>query len=142
MDGGVVANNPTEIAVFEAMRLWPGRRISVVSLGTGVPVQSNEERSTMSSSSSACRAPAMYKSIEPVFDIIAAATDSEQIHLRAKAWLDSHSRMAYVRLNPPCPAFDLAACKDEELDLMVAKARDYLAQGDLLDRVVKILSDS
>jgi len=35
-DGGLVANNPTVIALREARALWPGRRIGViVSLGTG-----------------------------------------------------------------------------------------------------------
>jgi hypothetical protein len=46
----------------------------------------------------------------------------------------------YLRLNPPCPAFDLAACKDEELDQMVAQAKAYLAHGDLLKEVVDLLS--
>jgi len=145
IDGGVVANNPTEIAIFEAMRLWPGRRISVVSLGTGEPVTESSatkaSKKAPATSLSSSTLPPMHKSVEPLFDIIAAATDSEQIHQRAKAWLNSHRRMArYVRLNPPCPAFDLAACKDEELDQMVAQAKAYLAHGDLLNEVVDLLS--
>lgn len=37
VDGSVVESNPTEIALFEAARIWPGRPIDViVSLGCGV----------------------------------------------------------------------------------------------------------
>lgn len=35
MDAGVFANNPTMVAVAAALRRWPGRRLIVVSLGTG-----------------------------------------------------------------------------------------------------------
>ena len=36
VDGAVVANNPTKLAIREARRRWPGRRIGIiVSLGTG-----------------------------------------------------------------------------------------------------------
>ena len=144
IDGGVVANNPTEIAIFEAMRLWPGRRISVVSLGTGEPVvepgATKASKKAPAGSLSSSTLPPMHKSVEPLFDIIAAATDSELIHQRAKAWLDSQAKARYVRLNPPCPAFDLAACNKEELDQMVAHAKAYLARGDLLNKVADLLS--
>lgn len=39
-DGGLMANNPTRLAKLEAERLFPGRRLlSVVSLGTGLPLR-------------------------------------------------------------------------------------------------------
>jgi patatin-like phospholipase/acyl hydrolase len=71
IDGGVVANNPTEIAIFEAMRLWPGRRISVVSLGTGAPVVESwqaakaSKKAPAAASLSSSTLPPMHKSVEP-----------------------------------------------------------------------------
>jgi predicted acylesterase/phospholipase RssA len=144
IDGGVVANNPTEIAILEALRLWPGRRLSVVSLGTGFPTmdpQPPNGAGSSRSSASLSPLPAIHKSVEPLFDIIAAATDAEQIHRRTKDWLDRNRKLAScVRLNPPCPAFDLAACKEEQLDHMLSETRAYLERGSFLREVIDLLN--
>lgn len=146
IDGGVVANNPTEIAILEALRLWPGRRLSVVSLGTGLPTMDPQPSkgagsSAGGSSASLSPLPAIHKSVEPLFDIIAAATDAEQIHHRTKDWLARNRKLAScVRLNPPCPAFDLAACKEEQLDQMISETRAYLEGGSFLCEVIDLLN--
>jgi hypothetical protein len=132
VDGGMVANNPMEIAILEALRLWPGRRLSVVSLGTGFPTMDPQLPKGGAgftwSSASISPLPAIPKSAEPLFDIIAAATDADQIYRRTMAWIAHNRKLAScVRLNPPCPAFDLATCKEEELDRMLVETRAYLA---------------
>jgi hypothetical protein len=150
VDGGLVANNPMEIAILEALRLWPGRRLSVVSLGTGFPTMDPQppngggSGSSGRSSASLSPLPAIQKSAEPLFDIIAAATDAEQTYRTTKAWLAHNRKLAScVRLNPPCPAFDLAACKEEELNRMLEETRTYLTGnegGILLQEAIGLLN--
>ena len=46
VDGGMVANDPTLLALREAHSLWPGRPVGlVVSLGTGIPSPQSEPTS-------------------------------------------------------------------------------------------------
>lgn len=38
IDGGLIANNPSEYALIEAKRVWPNQKLKfLLSLGTGVP---------------------------------------------------------------------------------------------------------
>jgi len=150
VDGGVVANNPSEIAFLEAMRLWPDRRIVVISLGTGLITEDTGKEKKKASSSSSffpSSSSKMPRSVEPLLDIVALATNSELINSKLHDWLQvmrkqERNRFRLVRLNPPCPDFDLAAYEKEDLTEMIKFTTDYLAasQGKrLLDEVHECL---
>lgn len=139
-----MANNPTEIALFEAMCLWPGRRINLVSLSTGsFQTPPDEENERCALSSRAC----IERSVGPMFDLVAAATNSAAIHSRVVAWLAAIAKhqpdkFNLVRLDPPCSAMDMATCDEKELDEIINAARSYLIQQpDRLDAALHLLRD-
>ena len=116
-DGGLVANNPTQLAVMEASRLFPDRSIDcVVSLGTG-------------------KMTADLRAISAGTDInaiISAATDVEKVHAAMEGVMyDSRNcteKTRYFRLNPEGGIGDisLAATAEAEMIRMRAVTEQYL----------------
>jgi len=75
VDGSVVESNPTEVALFEANRLWPGRPVDViVSIGCGV-----------SSLQHPMTRPAVLRNGVCTTDI---EETSSRTHLAVKRWVD------------------------------------------------------
>eukprot|EP01124_Arcella_intermedia_P017581 TRINITY_DN2434_c0_g1_i1.p1 TRINITY_DN2434_c0_g1~~TRINITY_DN2434_c0_g1_i1.p1 ORF type:complete len:564 (-),score=121.87 TRINITY_DN2434_c0_g1_i1:63-1754(-) len=98
VDGGMVANNPTEIGIFEAHSLWQYQHINtIVSLGTGVPVDTKGSSNIL----------------KLVNEIVNIATDSELTHLRITEWLKfANPTPNYFRISPP----ELGSVKLDESD--------------------------
>uniref|UniRef100_F1L089 Calcium-independent phospholipase A2-gamma n=2 Tax=Ascaris TaxID=6251 RepID=F1L089_ASCSU len=87
-DGGVLANNPTALALHEARMLWPNERIQcVVSVGNGHHV--NELETTNVKLSTRIQ--------EKITRIVDSATDTELVHLCMHDLLPANT---YFRLNP------------------------------------------
>lgn len=88
-DGGLTANNPSEIAVTEAKTLWPNRKIDLIlSVGTGKPKNSLGSENLL-----------------PLFnEIVDVTTNSSLIHHRLRSWvaitLSKSEGTKLVRLNP------------------------------------------
>uniref|UniRef100_A0A0K8SVP7 PNPLA domain-containing protein n=1 Tax=Lygus hesperus TaxID=30085 RepID=A0A0K8SVP7_LYGHE len=93
MDGGIVLNNPTALAIHEAKNLWPNEQIScLVSCGTGLhdPVMTMEDLRELSQQATSWKA---------ILDkICASATDTEAVHAALNNLLVGN---IYFRLNPP-----------------------------------------
>jgi len=86
IDGGMVANNPTELAIFEAYHLWPHDTLGmIVSFGTG----STSPRKGYTNI------------LEFGKDILNLVTNSEAIHRRICEWLESEQHpIDYFRFDP------------------------------------------
>lgn len=87
VDGGLVANNPTEFAIFEAKRLWPDRSIDLIlSIGSGMPSEGVGDLSLM-------------KLLGSVVNLV---TSSEDINRRVAQWLYVlEYKKLFKRFNPP-----------------------------------------
>ena len=87
-DGGVLANNPTAIAIHEARQIWPNEELHcVVSVGNGRSVAELELSSTKTST----------RIQDKLSKIVDSATDTELVHL---AMSDLLAPESYFRLNP------------------------------------------
>lgn len=89
VDGGMLANNPTEIAIFEAHTLWPTRYINtVLSIGTGNPANGPSSGAV--------------NLLRLVNEIVDIATDSTSVHKRIKNWMSiTRPTPSYFRFSPP-----------------------------------------
>ena len=127
-DGGIVASNPTAIAIHEARNIFPDVPIElVVSIGTGGFL---EQKS----------APRIgWDGI--INQIVGSATDGEQIHHlledilgdggTAELGTSSVSNTKYLRLNPVVgfpDAFPIDVTDPERLDLLKTITLDYMAE--------------
>jgi hypothetical protein len=152
VDGGLVANNPCELAIFEAHHLFEDRNIewfvsvvvgiiqfpisaddvrgSIVSIGTGLP---GREAGSVN----------IFKMLSEIIDI---CTSSNAIHERVKEWICMmpEPRPAYFRLNPmngegslPLDTSDVKILQKVE-----ASTEEYLkmpATREMVDRIKAIL---
>lgn len=137
VDGGIVANNPADIALMEARLLWPQRKIVLISIGTGRPKEKEKEKeeeagggrhsSSRSSSSTLPRISSVSASVQPLYDIITVATDGEKIHKKLASWNKLlGSPVEYRRLNVPLTkVFDLAAYKEADIEAMITAAEKF-----------------
>jgi len=132
VDGGMIANNPTELAIFEAHRLWKDRYIQcIVSIGTGVPTQT----------------PGSQNVLRLVNEIVNIATDSEMTNTRVKEWLKFvHPKPDYFRLSPPgIGSINLDASSKTILLEMEKATNLYMEQPEQqqeISRIAEILSKS
>jgi len=118
-DGGVIANNPTAIAVHEARLLWPTEKLQcIVSVGNGRSVLELD---------AAVQAPATSRLQEKISKIVDSATDTEAVHL---AMHDLLPQSVYYRLNPYMSfAYPLDEINVERLDGMQRDAELYLRRN-------------
>lgn len=114
VDGGVVAPNPTEFALFEAAKIWPDRRVDiVVSLGTG-------------NSSHPEAKPAVLRQGVVTTDIEEAANRTHQA-VRRWACEISQSARCYVRLDPPISKHvNFTEWNQAALDAVEQRTKSYL----------------
>lgn len=117
-DGGVLANNPTAIALHEARLLWPREAVQcVVSVGNGRTVSELELSSTL-------RNTGIQDKISKIVD---SATDTELVHNAMSDLLPAHS---YFRLNPYMSTpYTLDEIDPGRLEQMVADARSYVRRN-------------
>jgi len=118
IDGGLCANNPTEVAIFEAYNLFPGDNINVIlSLGTG------KLKSVKSSSG-------IYELSQ---DILNMVTNAEITHTEILEWIKDYApTINYCRFSPP----DLGSVKLDTANTTI------LENGEILtERYIKSLQD-
>mmetsp|Transcript_1298 Transcript_1298/g.1744 ORF Transcript_1298/g.1744 Transcript_1298/m.1744 type:complete len:214 (+) Transcript_1298:701-1342(+) len=124
-DGGLVANNPIELAYFEARKLFPNDEIElIVSVGTGEPTLEYKNRSNI------------FWLGEVMINI---ATDSEAIHnrfQRTQQHLDGMQNATVIRFNPPnLGKYDLADASEATLRAYASGVRDYWAKPTIQSKV-------
>lgn len=127
VDGGLVINNPTAVAIHEAKLLWPDRPIDLVlSLGTGKPPRTEVKDKNF------------YLTMANA--LVDSATEIDKTHQIVETFMPANT---YFRFQFANPAFscDLDETNAKKLDAMQTAARDFLAENKAsFDAVVKILS--
>jgi len=124
----MIANNPTELAIFEAHNRWPDRYIHVLlSIGTGKPVEGNGSVNL----------------IGIVKGIIDIATSSEQTHVRVEDCIKLlQPEPKYFRFSPPDVGSVALDESDESLLVdMEKKTEEYIQKHKKeIDRLTKLLA--
>jgi len=122
IDGGMMANNPTEFGIFEAHNLWPDQDINtIVSIGTGIPVAGKGSVNVL----------------RLVDELVNIATDSQLIHDRVTEWLKlTQPTPNYFRLSPP----DIGSIRLDESSVpllvdMEKKTNEYMSQPQQLQTI-------
>jgi len=127
LDGGMITNNPTELAIFEAHNRWPDRYIDVIlSVGTGKPVEGSGSVNL----------------IGIVRGIIDIATSSEQIHHRVEDCIQLLQPVPeYFRFSPPSVgSVPLDESDENVLIEMEKKTEEYIHKHKTkIDRLTKLL---
>ena len=117
VDGAMVANNPTQLALLESKLLWPEERLQcLVSLGSGksedLLMEDNRPVSTKDLFSKS-------------FDILA---DTETVHKVLRLLLDGEK---YFRLNPPLQKMvELDECREELLEQLIKETERYISSNE------------
>jgi hypothetical protein len=85
IDGGVVLNNPSTVALAAALKKWPKSQIRLLSMGTGIPVVKGDDSSVV-------------KTINSMINFVAEVNSS---HVTTKAMVDAlgPDRCRYYRVN-------------------------------------------
>ncbi|KAI6187226.1 Calcium-independent phospholipase A2-gamma [Aphelenchoides besseyi] len=119
-DGGVLANNPTAIALHEARLLWPHERVQcVVSVGNGRSVNELELTSTITNTGIQ----------DKITKIVDSATDTELVHMSMTDLLEPR---CYFRLNAYMSQhYTLDEVSPERLAAMNRDARAYVRRNRL-----------
>jgi calcium-independent phospholipase A2-gamma len=136
VDGGVLYNNPTQVALEVADSLWPGEAIELVlSLGTG--------RHPMKWSGG-------FGAIKSVLRVVAAATNTDHVDHQVRVAFDkamkkdgANGKQKYFRFNPLLNAeIELDATDPSAITDLETQCNTYLGGNtitDEVDKVVKIL---
>jgi len=122
IDGGMMANNPTEFGIFEAHNLWPDQDINtIVSIGTGIPVAGKGSVNVL----------------RLVDELVNIATDSQLIHDRITEWLKlTQPTPNYFRLSPPgIGSIRLDESSEPLLFDMEKKTNEYMSQPQQLQTI-------
>lgn len=140
-DGGVIANNPTELALFEASRLWPGEKIEcIVSIGTGSADEKYWKESELARNDKILKKQIYQKwynnlGIYFPFTIVPLITNSQIIHWRVRNWLSlsrsqngTLSETLYFRFNPKNlpDEFGLSDAREETIKALEESTQIYL----------------
>lgn len=111
VDGSVVESNPTEIALFEAARIWPGRPVDViVSVGCGVASLQHPMTRPAVLHSGVCTtdieetSSRTHLAVRRWVDMLIAAKNKDQSHHNQHTSVHNDAALPtpiYVRLDPP-----------------------------------------
>lgn len=130
MDGALIANNPSLVALQEAHRIWPNEKIRLLlSVGVG-STPSSERQESMSSY------------IDTGSALLESATDVEEVHRAMEVIAKLVPDLEYVRLAPRDVRCDMELdCVDpvkwQELE---AAADDYIqASPDAYRQIADVL---
>lgn len=128
VDGALSANNPTELAVNEGLRLWPDRNVDLIlSLGTGIPPNETVSDSLFSWAGA----------------LTAKATDPNLIHQREnlkfarlrETQIEKGSNSLvdkiYFRLNPPGVSVTLDSTSAKALQSLIELTNSYLDEPEV-----------
>lgn len=117
LDGGLVANNPSGVAIHEVKSLWPEEHIScLVSCGTGKSPH-RFDKSRLSSS---------WKGL--LDKVLESATDTESVHTILGDLLDKDT---YYRFNPTLSStFAIDEVSDEKIVLLEEETETYLIENE------------
>lgn len=117
VDGGVLHNNPLELALEEVHSLWPDKNLDyIVSLGTGRPPKSSFSDSFLSWANA----------------LATQATDPELVHQRSKALfrrlraVENEPRKKYFRLDPTDISVELDDPSSKAMDVLIGQADAFL----------------
>jgi len=159
VDGGLGHNNPSEVALQEAQRLWPtAKQFCLVSVGTGrqrsvklsmpvapavtaPPEDESHGRSSIIPSwisipgwRTATRLPAGVYNLKRIAEVCAQlVTGSEAVHQRVlRACLSNHSNMCfrYYRFNVEHDMEDVQLQEYEKINDIAAHTRRYMDEGE------------
>jgi predicted acylesterase/phospholipase RssA len=131
VDGGIVANNPTMIAVQEAKAIWPGRPIGcIVSIGTGKSVAMEQTKAGLTYWAG---------------KMVSMATDTYRVHKEIEAMLPClngpvFQQPFYSRLEPVISDLQLDECRQHVLDDMKNTTAAYISgKAEEFDRLCSVL---
>jgi predicted acylesterase/phospholipase RssA len=131
VDGGIVANNPSMIAIQEARAIWPGRPVGcVVSLGTGTSVATEQTKAGLTYWAG---------------KMLSMPTDTYRVHKEMEALLPCLNGSdcvpaSYFRLEPVIQNLELDECRKYVLDEMKDKTASYIAaQSAHIERLCSVL---
>lgn len=143
VDGGMVANNPAMVAVFEAHSLWPEDPIDcVVSLGTGSNLE--KQIKTMRDANNGIFKAMSQMGFESGLvwgaNAVDIATCSECIHAQVRNWLSMGRDSAYFRFNPQNlnENIDLAEYRAEKIKELIDKAQEFM-KDDIIQQELDVL---
>jgi predicted acylesterase/phospholipase RssA len=123
VDGGMTANNPTELAIFEAHHLSDSQVALIVSVGTGMP-------GTQPGSVN------VFKMLNELIDI---CTSSNAIHMRVLEWIEMMPapKPAYFRFNPSNGegSYALDECDDSVLASLESSTERYMSDPAVLEMI-------
>jgi len=131
VDGGIVANNPSSIAVQEARAIWPGRPIGcIASIGTGESVATGESKAGLTYWAG---------------KMLSMPTDTYRIHKEVESLIPSLNQPgcaqpSYFRLDPVIPNLEMDECRKYVLDEMKNITAEYIsAKSETLDNLCSVL---
>jgi predicted acylesterase/phospholipase RssA len=133
IDGGVIHNNPTELAYREALLLWPDRDFLIISLGTG-KFTSQEKREISSS----------WSVVQTVNQLVGVATNAEKTHMTVKETIlttPTTNKCNYFRFNPSgIGHIKLDSYKHQDLNQLEEVASKYMRdKTKKLSKLVELL---
>ena len=117
VDGAMVANNPTQLALLESKLLWPEERLQcLLSLGSGRSDQilGVEENMTVSTKDMFIRS-------------LGVLADTETVHQVLGLFLTEEN---YFRLNPPLKEMvELDEIREEQMEELMRDTRIYIRRN-------------
>jgi patatin-like phospholipase/acyl hydrolase len=151
IDGGILTNNPVQVACEEAVRYFHAQRINcIVSIGTGIqmPPEKQHNKSLARKLIDLARGAGFAPIIDRLGDLLNLApmlidivTGSEMTHDLTEP-ISAALGVRYYRLNATVPATNLADCSDEALNALVSNSQEYITkQRDLFSEVAKVLME-
>ena len=165
VDGAVVNNNPSVVALFEAKQIWPeGKKFAFVSLGTGLKKSqenaenvgvenvegddlyfSSDQNDKMQRTKSGGILENVKKTLASLSDLLALQLSSEKQHklmmTQVETLRESKDQVHYFRFNTPTLVdYDLDIVEDKVLQEWEDQTNKYIdSQKDSMEELYKVL---